>query len=77
VERRGGEPVEQRRLVEVAHSVQPRGDPAAAEHLAGDLGVLPFPGIVEGGAPQVRREEQGGQADHGHDGDTRAAKGRH
>jgi len=77
VERRGGQPVEQRRLVEVAHPVQPRGDSAAAEHLAGDLGVLPFPGIVERGPPQAGREEHGGQAHHGHDGDTRGTKGRH
>jgi len=42
-----------------------------------DLGGLPFPGIVERGPSQAGREEHGGQAHHGDDGDTRGAKGRH
>jgi len=73
----GGQPVEQRRLVEVSHPVEPRRDPAAAEHLAGDLGVLPLAGVVERRRAEARGQQQSGEPDRGDEGDADVAQGRH
>jgi hypothetical protein len=67
-----GQPVEQRRLVEVAHAVQPQREPAPAEQLPGDLGVLALAGIVEGSAAETRGQQRGGEGHNQEDGDTAA-----
>lgn len=54
-QRRG--PVEQRRFLEMLEAVQGRHEPfAARRHLAADLGVAPFVGLIEAARAEEKRE---------------------
>jgi hypothetical protein len=65
---RCGQPIAERRLLEIAHPVETRHDPVAAgDHLARDFGVAEFVGLVQrpdSQRGQVRDREKRQQGSH-------------